>query len=97
MERKTIKTIKIYLGEKEDTKRIFEVIRMSLGLTLRGHRVLLFISSYSINAMESMREGERKELKEFLDAICDMGGEVIMKSDFTDFLLRDADFDITAV
>lgn len=68
-----MKKIRIFLGEKEDKKKIFETIRMALGITLKGHIVELYISK-DIN-FDMFEEKDKKEIEEFLQAIKYMNGK----------------------
>lgn len=73
------KSIRIFLSEKQDKKRIFETIRMALGITLKGHIVELYVSSDV--PLDSLEKEKREEIEEFLQAIKYMGGNYIFVED----------------
>lgn len=66
------KKIRIFLGEKIDSKRIFETIRMALGITLKGNKIELYISKDV--KLEGLDKEKREEIDEFLQALKYMGG-----------------------
>ncbi|GEM_PF-3310648 len=67
------KKIRIFLGEKNDSKRIFETIRMALGITLKGNIVELYISKDV--KIDELEKEKREEIDEFLQALTYMGGK----------------------
>lgn len=67
------KTIRIFLGEKNDVKRIFETIRMALGITLKGNSVELYISKDV--KLDGIEKEKKEEIDEFLQALEYMGGK----------------------
>ncbi len=90
------KIVRIFIDEGDDEKRVFESIRMALGITLRGHKVILCLSEKSEKLIKSMNDSMRREVEEFIDSIPLMGGEVrYMK--FEDFIKYDGEYDFFVI
>ncbi len=81
------KKIFIFLGDFSDKKRVFEVIRMALGITLRGNVVYLNISPSVMEFLSEYDDKTKSEIHEFLQAIEDMGSRYYVKN------FSDIDFD----
>jgi|GEM_PF-998324 hypothetical protein len=74
------KKVFIFLGDFSDKKRVFEVIRMALGITLRGNAVHLNISPAVMDSLSGYDEKTKSEILEFLQAIEDMGSQYSVKN-----------------
>ncbi len=86
------KKVFIFLGDFSDKKRVFEVIRMALGITLRGNVVHLNISPAVMEFLSNYDDKTKSEIHEFLQAIEDMGSQYSVKN-FDDIDFFDENFD----
>jgi hypothetical protein len=68
----------VFISDSSDPKRVFETIRMSLGITLRGNKVKLVLSpDVSFDFLDEKMKGE---VEEFISALKEMGGEFEVKN-----------------
>ncbi|GBD02943.1 hypothetical protein HRbin19_00213 [bacterium HR19] len=68
----------VFISDSSDPKRVFETIRMALGITLRGNKVKLVLSpDVSLDFSDDKMKGE---VEEFLSALKYMGGEFEIKN-----------------
>jgi hypothetical protein len=74
------KKIFVFLGDFSDKKRVFESVRMSLGITLRGNIVYLVLSPAVMETISEYDEKSKSEIYEFLQALKDMGSQYEVKN-----------------
>ena len=72
-----LKTLSVFVGDGLNQRRIFESVRMALGMALRGNMVKLIVSPGARDKIENFSSAEmKKEIKEFMKALEELGGEV---------------------
>lgn len=80
------KKFRVFIAESKDTIKLFETVRMSLGIALKGHTVTLYISNEA--PLKSLESDKKSELEEFLQYIKQMGGDFLFVDNIEELIIK---------